>query len=270
MAKTSSHIENPELIEELLESDAAYFRAAAECEELLGFRISHMPGLESLAAACVVHKIANTDDGARAKWIPALENRISGLGYEHARFYQQYPDAEMEKQFRQSGYRPAEEIALLNTFRKLPPAGSGAATAELRPVRSEQDWSLKLALHREIPQGPDGHLSGAETWVRMERRKCAAGYMEPFLIVQGGEVCGAVNFAPGSRIGRLKNIVIHPRWQRKGMGVQAASLIARLAKDRGKKVAGCFAMSQGHAVKMYRKAGYFPVARQTEWYKNLK
>ena len=270
MLKTSPQTDGLKLLDELLESDAAYFLAAAECEELHGFRISYMPGLESLAAACVVHKIARESVGDQTQWLPVLEKRISALGCHHSRFYQQGPDTEMEKQFFQNDYRPAEEIALLNTFSNVPPGQDGAALTELRPVRSEQDWSLKLALHHDIPQGPDGHVADAETWVTMERRKCEAGYMEPFLIVQGDHVCGAVNFASGPRIGRLKNIVIHPHWRRKGMGVQGARLIARLAQERGKTAAGCFALKDGQAVQMYQDAGYLPVTRQTEWYKKLQ
>jgi ribosomal protein S18 acetylase RimI-like enzyme len=134
---------------------------------------------------------------------------------------------------------------------------------------SEQDWADKVELHRAVPQGPDGHRSRADDWSEMERGKCRAGFMEPFLIIHRQQVCGSVNLASSGRLGRLKNLVIHPEWRRQGIGAGAAREIARLARDRGKPAAGCFAMEHGQAVGMYRNAGYFPVGRQTEWYRKL-
>lgn len=269
MAFETSLLESQELIEELLDSDAAYFRAAAESEHLAGFRILHMPGIISLAAACVAYRATQPGEQLRPGWVATLEKRISDLGYTHARFYQRKPDPDMQEHLGRNGYRPAGEIAMMNTFRRLAKPGEDRSDVVLHQVCTEQDWVHKVELHRRIPSGPDGHASAAETWVEMERRKCDAGYMEPYLIVRGDEVCGAVNFAPGERIGRLKNIVIHPDWRRKGIGEEGARLIAQMAKDRGKMVAGCFAMKDGKAVNMYRGAGYVPVAEQTEWYREL-
>jgi hypothetical protein len=44
---------NHEYVQELLDSDIAYFRAAANCENLLDCQIVKMPGLESHAAGWV-------------------------------------------------------------------------------------------------------------------------------------------------------------------------------------------------------------------------
>ena len=270
MATRSTEFECPELLQELLESDVAYFHAAAECEDLLGFRISHMPGLESLAAGCVAHKISKHGGPGHPQWLKVLEQRLSMLGCGHARFYQQYPDSELEKQFVQNGYRRTEEIALLNTFKDLVSRDPDDEQIHMLPVRSERDWGLKLSLHQEVSHAPDGHVSQAETWLQLERQKSDVGYMEPFLIFCQETVCGAVNYSPGSKIGRLKNLVIHPRWRRKGIGVQAAKFIARTAAERGKAAAGCFALEDGQALNLYKSAGYFPVTRQTEWYKDLQ
>jgi len=267
---SSSHFQYPELLEELLESDTAYFRAAAECEQVQGFQISHMPGLETLAAACVVHRISKQDNGDLAQCLQAVEQRILALACHHARFYQQYPDDELEDWFRKNGYRPAREIALLNTYDAPGFHKPNDSSIQLRPVRTEHDWTLKLSLHQEIQNGPDGHASRAEKWLEMERKKCDAGYMEPFLIFREDMACGAVNYAPGPRLGRLKNIVIHPRWRRNDLGAQAARLIARIARERGMTAAGCFALEDGQALNMYKKAGYAPAILQTEWYKCLK
>ena len=266
----ASQFKYPELLEELLESDIAYFRAAAKSDLVQGFQISHMPGLESLAAGCVVHRISQHGGCHQSPCLQAVEQRILALACNHARFYQRHPDDELESWFRENGYRPAREIALLNTYDDPGFYEINDENIQLRPVRTKRDWALKLSLHQDIPKGPDGHHSQAEKWLQLERKKCAAGYMEPFLIFSQDRVCGAVSYAPGSRIGRLKNIVIHPRWQRNDIGAQAARLIARMARERGMTAAGCFAMEDGPALNMYRKAGYVLVAQQTEWFKRLR
>ncbi len=267
MARFAASFGPDELAEELLETDAAYFCAGAETEELGGYRIAYLPGLAELAAACVVHPQSSTAGLAQA--LPRLEQRIARLGYGHARIYQWAPDPEAESLLLRRGYRKETEIALLNSKMDPAPAGDETAATVLRPVVSERDWSAKLALHRDINLGPDGHESPADAWLEMERRKCEAGYMKAFLIVLHEQVCGAVGFAPSARIGRLKNIVIHPRFRGMGIGAQAARLIAAMARKDGKAAAGCFAMGDGVALKMYENADYHPVAEQTEWYRKL-
>ena len=140
----------------------------------------------------------------------------------------------------------------------------------LRTVRSERDWSLKLSLHRDVRRGPDGHSVDADQWVQMERLKCEAGYMEAYLIHLDDQPCGAVNFSPSARLGRLKNLVVHPHWRRRGIGVEAAREIIRLASQRGLAAAGVFALEHGPSLKLYRDAGYLPVVRQVEWYRRLQ
>ncbi|MCZ6831580.1 MAG: hypothetical protein O7F73_18705, partial [Gammaproteobacteria bacterium] len=150
------------LARELLESDAAYFCAAAHCETLPGCQLVHMLGLESLAAGCVVQRITCQNHGSFSFWLQAVEARLLDLDCTHARFYQQYPDNMLEQSFTQHGYRPVVEIALLNTFDTTIEAENETKEIQLRPVRSERDWSLKLSLHRDTPQDPDGHSSTAD------------------------------------------------------------------------------------------------------------
>ena len=47
-------------------------------------------------------------------------------------------------------------------------------------------------------------------------------------------------------------------------------VFARIARERGMTAAGCFALEDGQALNMYKKAGYAPAILQTEWYKCLK
>jgi GNAT superfamily N-acetyltransferase len=255
------------LVSELLKSDGAYFRAAADCKTLQGCQLIRMPGLESLAAGCVVQTLAGCKHYDASARIQSVEERLLDLDCSHARFYQQYPDSRLEQCFIQRGYRAVEEIALLNTFNTCIDVED--EEIQLRPVCSEGDWSLKLSLHHETAEDPDGHCSSAVSWLDMERRKCEAGYMEPFLIYSHDEPCGAVNFSLSKQLGRLKNLVIHPQWRRKGIGVEAAKLIACMARDHGKAAAGCFAIDNAPSLALYQSAGYVPVSKQIEWFKAL-
>jgi ribosomal protein S18 acetylase RimI-like enzyme len=255
------------LVSDLLESDRAYFRAAAHCEIFQGCQLIRMPGLESLAAGCVVQNLASCNSDDASAWIQSVEERLLHLDCTHARIYQQYPDRGLEQCFIQRGYRAVEEIALLNTFNTSTDVEN--KEIQLRPVCSEGDWSLKLSLHHDTAEDPDGHCSSAVSWLDMERRKCEAGYMEPFLIYSHDEPCGAVNFSLSGQVGRLKNLVIHPQWRRKSIGVEAARLIACMAQYHGKAAAGCFAIDNAPSLALYQSAGYLPVSKQTEWFKSL-
>lgn len=256
-----------QLVDAVLQSDAAYFRSAAQVEWCSGWQIVYMPGLLSLPAGCTVWPGA---EYRRHLEVQAMEIQLKDLGCPHARLYQQCPDDALQQELVRNGYRPAEEIALLNAFTNRPCETHPAPPIRLVLVQSEQDWKDKLKLHQDIPRGPDNHASQAGHWLQMERAKCEAGFMQPFLILRGEEIAGAVNFAAFGNLGRLKNLVVHPAYRRQGVGAEAASQIAEMARERGKSAAGCFAMAGGQSVNLYRTAGYVPVARQIEWYKELQ
>jgi len=107
----------------------------------------------------------------------------------------------------------------------------------------------------------------AVDWDKMEKHKCSAGYMEPYLVFYQNQLCGAVSFAPGRQLGRLKNLVIHPNWRRLGIGVEIAKFVSRYSNERGLQAAGCFALESGPATRLYSSAGYIPVTYQVEWYR---
>jgi GNAT superfamily N-acetyltransferase len=264
--RTAQH-DNLELVQELLDSDAKYFQTSARQEELAACNIVHMPGMQTTAVGCVVLIGRNH---ALSKCLESVEQRLEELTCSHARFYQQYPDETLESLFLEKGYQRAEEIAMLHSLNGDQIDLQLFSKVRLQPVKTNADWSQKLRLHRANPSGPDGHEYRAETWVEMEQRKCAAGYMHPFLVRNQDEICGAVNFAPSKSLGRLKNLVIDQDWRRRGIGVHAARLIAARARELGKRAAGCFATVGGNAVNLYKAAGYFPVTRQIEWYRKLR
>jgi GNAT superfamily N-acetyltransferase len=255
------------LIDDLLESDARYFEAGATIVPVQGATIARMPGLESLAAGCVIQRIdaAGIPDDIDG-WLEDIERRLRGWGVGHARLYLHRDAPDLETALTRRGYRSRDEVLVLKN------GHSTADTAEhvsLRPVESENDWAVKLALHREMGLGPDGHLAPAGLWVAMERRRSDSGYMTPYLVVVDGEVVGAANVAPAGRALRLKNVVVQSQHRLRGIGSGAVRLLADLAGPAGKVVAGAFVLDGAPAIRMYTNVGFEVASRQTEWSRDL-
>lgn len=237
---------------------------------MAGCQIVYMPDLVSLAAGCVVQELRMTEQVYSVPWLKAVEKKLFSLGCRHSRVYQQYSHGGLERLLLDHGYRRIVEIALLNMLDTDPREPCCAGETKLHLVITEEDWSRKLAVHLSLRDGPDGHSSPAANWIDMERRKCEAGYMEPYLVMHEGHVCGAVNLALSERIARLKNLVIAPPWRRNGVGVDAARQIAHLAWKRKRVAAGCFAIANAPSLSLYQKAGFRPVGSQIEWFKRLR
>ncbi len=254
------------LIDDLMESDVGYFEAGATIERLRGATIARMTGLESLAAGCVVQRIDPAELPRDANgWLEDIEQRVSAWGSMQARLYLQRNAPVLEAALTHRGYRPRDELAVLTT---AAPGKRAPGEVTLRPVVNEADWKEKRRLHREIEVGPDGHPAPAPLWVRMEREKCKAGYMKPYLIMAGSDVAGATNAAPWKGILRVKNVVVAPRYRLRGIGSAAVELLAGLAAASG-KTAGAFVLAGVPFVNLYMHAGFEIVSRQTEWVKEL-
>lgn len=256
---------------DLLESDAVYFESGADCVSFDGGRIVRMSGMESLAAGCVVQRIDVAAIGEDAgAWLSDVEHRVAELGCPKARLYLQEDAPALERALVAGGYRCVDEIALLMTPDSETAAFERSDRVTLSPIEDEAAWAVKLDIHRLIERGPDGHLSAAHKWVELERRKSDHGYMTPYLIHKDGKPAGAVNVAVWGNIVRLKNLVVHPDYRRRGVGRRAAARWAELVVEHGKQAAGCFALDSSHALIMYQQAGFRPASRQSEWVKELK
>lgn len=259
-----------EYLPDLLESDAVYFESDAECLHFDGGCIARMSGMESLAAGCVVQRIDAAAIGDKATdWLGDVEHRVAELGSPKARLYLQEEAPVLERSLVARGYRRADEIALLMQPDSETAAGARDERVTLLPIEDETAWAAKLDIHRLIERGPDGHYSLADKWVELERRKSDQGYMKPYLICEDDSPAGAVNVAVWGNIVRLKNLVVHPGYRRRGIGRRAAARWAQLAAEHGKPAAGCFALEDSHALLMYQGAGFRPASRQTEWVKEL-
>ncbi len=175
------------------------------------------------------------------------------------------PD-DLEETLRQRGYRSSLELGLILT--DLPSQTDPATT--LRRIETPADWLLKLRMHGSDRQCPDGHRAEAEDYVALEQRKCAAGYMEAFLVEQEGAVCGALGLAPIGPYCRLKNVFVLPSWRGQGVAKRAVHAAALATARAGRRGLGCLALAEQGKQKMYLNAGYRVVMQQTEWCRCLR
>ncbi len=246
---------------DLMESDRRYFEADAELAVVPGAVVARLRGLESLAAGCVVQRI----DAARLPadidaWLAALEQQVRGFGSPRARLYLDAPHEPLAAALARRGYRAGTEIGLLRH------AGGGAgAKIQLLPADDARGWSERRRLMERSRRAPDGHNADPDLWVEMERRKCRAGYLQPYLIVEGDAVVGAMCLAPAGSILRLKNLIVDPDHRRRGIATAAAACLARLAAESGYAGAGCFVLENEPGAAAYTNTGFRAAITQTEW-----
>lgn len=256
-------------LDDLFSSEYSYFETGAQLEELNGATLVWMPGLESLAAGCVLQRLQEDSIGAEAEqWLKTVQQRLQTLGVYRARIYQRYADPHLEQALNQHGYQANQEVALLASAYNH--ALESATSVQLRAVTTEADWLKKLALQKKLSQGPDGHTSPAQLWLKMERIKADLGYMKPYLAIKEGQVCGAVCAAPSDNILRLKNLVVAPEYRRQGVGREIALYLRTLAYQQQFEAVACFAIQSAPSLMMYQQAGYMAVSQQTEWVKALR
>lgn len=244
---------------DLIESDRLYFEAGARLETLEGATLSVLPGFETMHPGFVVTRVDAGRIADADRWVEALEARARVLGAT-PRLYLDRPHAGLERALARGGFAAEDEIGFA-FLRPAPDPGD----VRLVEVATEAHWDAKRALYAAAPPAPHGERTPAEAWVAFERLKTDAGYMTPYLIQAGGEVCGAVAEAPVGRLSRIKNLVVHPGWRRKGLAMAGVAALARQAAERGFAAVGLFAVAGGAAERLYRKMGWTAITRQTEW-----
>ncbi len=260
--------ERDEWARDLLESDRRYFEADAESIPIEAATIARLRGAESLAAGCVVQRVEAAGIPERVSaWLAEVERRLRSFGSPRARIYLDQPDAGLEAQLTQSGYRSRVEIGFVC---EAAPARV-EPSVELVPADDDHGWSTRRKIMERCRLGPDGHQADPDLWVEMERRKCRVGYLRPYLISAGGGVVGAACLATCGSLLRLKNLFVDPDCRRRGVATAAAISAAQLAEQEDRVVAtGCFAVAGEPGVAVYTRAGYREVTRQTEWVRDLE
>ncbi|MGB3508767.1 MAG: GNAT family N-acetyltransferase [Microcoleaceae cyanobacterium] len=254
------------IISELLESDFIYFEQGAQIEYLEGAVFVQMTGLEKVAAACVVQRInPSVIFSDLNEWLFIVEAKFRKSGNFLVRLYLQSQFEQLEIVLRKQGYQARTEIGLIGNYTAAKPPNH----LLLHPVKNEDDWLQKLLFHRDCKLGPDGYETEPEKWVEMERRKYEQGTLQPYLVEVNGQICGAVGTIETPNLLRLKNLVIHPQYRKRGFASQTVYLVSNLSKNMGKSGVGCFAVAGGIGEKVYQGCGLVPQTKQVEWTKNL-
>ncbi len=263
LAEPSAPDANHLALARAIETDRIYFELGAQVERLPGADLAWMPGLTRSPAAAVIQRVKPEVVAAVGEaWVDRVERELARLGTPFARIYLDQADTAASSVLRRAGYTPRDEIAFAGT---LP---QPALELVLHPVTDSSDWARKLRLHQEAAERPDGHLTAASDWVRLEHEKCRAG-MQAFLAEAGDATVGAINLVRGDDIARLKNIVVHPRHRRRGIALAMLAGLAAIAREQGFEDACIFAVRGGIGERLYRAAGLRDVGAQVEWSKDL-
>jgi GNAT superfamily N-acetyltransferase len=241
----------------LIETDRIYFELAAQVVDLSVGQLVWMPGLNELAASCVIHRISPQGmECLTNAWVDEIEE---ALRQRHIHF-DVFPD-DFASVLRGRGYGERGEIGF------IAPDGhpSQPDNFQLCEVRTNADWNLKLCLHEEAMEGPDGYTNQADLWVEMERRKCTSGSMRSYLVRRDGEIVATVGTIVEANVLRLKNIVVAANLRRQGIGQATVQLLWQLAETDHACRLAVFGVQDGKGSRMYKRAGLYQVNEQYEW-----
>ena len=246
-----------------LATERDYFELAAEVRLLPGAALAWMPAHAGSPAAAVIHRVdAATVARLGTAWVVAALQALADAGAGLARIYCDGPDQAADALLRAAGFSSRRELVFVASLADI---GSDLA---LVAVASEKDWARKRALHEAADSSPDGHATGAEEWVAIERAKCAHG-MDCFLAEHDGTAIGAVSAVWGEGMLRFKNLVVHPAFRRNAV---ASALLARLAaygRERGFREQCALALAGEAGEKLYRSLAMTEAGSQIEWSRQL-
>lgn len=249
-------------LEQAIETERRYFEMGSRIEPLTGAKLAWMPGLTACPAGVVIHRAdAEMIAHRGTSWISEAERALSDVDARLARIYldSRGPADELLKR---AGYSDREELVFAHSLESL------TSELTLRPVATPEDWQRKLDLHHAADVSPDGHHVPASDWVELERRKCEDG-MEAYLAEASGEVVGAIGAIQGEGILRMKNILIHPAYRRRGLARAMLHRIAAIGREQGIFEQCVFAVRGDAGERLYRSAGMKLVGIQVEWSKPL-
>lgn len=250
---------NPRLARLLIDSDRRYFVAGAERRSFPGGSVHWMPGLQQLAAGCIVEPTGSHPVGEFAE---AAREAVAAIGAPLLRFYS--PDAaDRGPDWTAAGLAPAVELAMAR--RPRPFLGEPGCAIDVRPVVTAADWTAKERLAAASEHRPDGKRVAAQDWTALERRKSDAGYARFYLAELDGRPCGSFGLADCGPLLRLKNIAVHPEFQRRGVARAMLDFALRHADENGFEWVGAFVLQNGSTGRLYPSCGFELVGSQIEW-----
>jgi GNAT superfamily N-acetyltransferase len=252
----------------LIEDDRRYFAAGARTVAIRGARLMLMGGLEEYPTGAVLL----VDDpraiiDAPARWLEQAAAAARREGATVLRFYTPGEDPALEFALRSTGIESAIELAMAAPAAEVARSSSCADAKRwhIDLVDSADDWARKRSLHHITPERPDGKLMAAEQWVRLEKGKVDAGYMDAYLVEHEGEPAAAFGLSAAPGLLRLKNIVVSPRHRRLGAGMAILHRLAHHAIESGTEMVGLFAIPDSDGLRLYEHCGIATVGVQLEW-----
>ena len=245
---------------DLVASDERYFELGARIDPVAGVRLAWMVGLADMLAACVVLDGEVWSDRAEAMTaLDAVEERVREVGGSRVRLYLEREVSAVVEVLRDRGYSSREEAGYV-----LPQRIPGSEKVSIQPISTDADWAQKQTLHRESPDPPDGHEIPADRWVELERRKTGSDGLSPWLILVGDTVTGTAAVMDHGALMRLKNLLVHREYRRRGIATAAIAAFGIMAEEKGRTL-GLFTVVGSAGDLVYRGCGMKPVARWVEW-----
>lgn len=250
----------------LLESDMVYFKLGARCTPLRGAWLARVPGLEHLAAGCILVDVDVLQiESDRENWIEATTQTLDTLGCPRVRLYLYDTSPELTSVLETQGFQSRCEIGFLGR----PCASRPGCSVTLHQVETDADWKAKPQLYHRVTGPTFGYQGPPNDWVALERRKSSVGPMKTFVIQLDQTRCGSVSTIEVGTFLRIKSLFLRPEWQGKGIGLQVMNLMGHLAYQLEKDAFGIFAVAGSAAEKLYTRAGLLPLTQQHEWNKPL-
>ena len=250
---------------DLLETDNRYFELASSTRQLPGGQLCWMPGCTSIPLGCVIVRVGQPSSACQAdRWISGYEGAVDEIGGHLVRLYLQDHVSMLEDALRRAGYQRRTELAFLSPT-VAPPRESSVS---LRPVVTREDFQLKSDLEAESPSSPDGHSLDPRPWQEALCAKWETKQLDFYFIEHDGKIVGTIGAMRGSRIQRLKNLVIRPASRQQGFGREAVFALWRQACDDG-RLLGTFGVEGEGGCHVYLSAGMKVTAAQVEWSKSL-
>ena len=258
----------------LLESDRRYFGLGAESQSLGFGELCWVPGQSRNPAGCVYHidfpgqkRLQGAAEGCP---LASIEAAFVSLHSPIARIYTP-TDCVLAPMLGQAGYECRSELGYLIEGSQVEGMQEPLThLLHLRPVLSNQDWADKCTLQRSSKAVPDGHQHAPEDWIELERQRSRSGSIEWFLAETDGEICGTFGLARSVGLTRIKNVLVHPKWRRKGIAQRMLKTVfANELPESSTQAVGVFGVAGSLGERLYRSCGMSPVCEQLEWVRPL-
>ena len=166
--------------------------------------------------------------------------------------------------FLDAGYTLDENVVMTAESLHAPPRPN--TEAELRPLVSDEDWSLALELQvmtREDRWDEASYRSFKEVAVRRYRRMCNAGKGYWYGAFLGGTLAANLGVFVEGTLARFQSVDTHPEYRRRGLCGTLVHYAARHAGEQlGARTFVIVADEHYFAKDVYRSVGFTPVERQ--------